>query len=249
MIDLELTPKLKEWLDTEPATRDLKAGAELLLRITRNKILYTNVMRNLSRHAQTIEYHINKIYKTRLNDITHAEVRDMMVKVDAIATARGLDTATESASKRTEFQRGKRADHEELPDEIKQLYVDNADIMRKMRECHVRLRMITPDTSTCPDSDRYPWAKELIALDTLYRDNWNKYDHYVKGTPASSVKLVTDPRSESRNAARVIHLLLGKYATKPDADLAERIRQTYAKIATPTATIIKKMTEAGLLIK
>lgn len=246
MIELELTPQIKEWLDTEPSQRNLQLGADLLLRITRNKILYTNITRNIARHAGTIEYHLNKIYKARLNDITHAQVRSMMVEVDAIAGARGLDSP-EGSSKRSEFQRGKRADHDELPDEIKQLYVDNADILRKMRECHVRLRMITPENSTCPDSDRYPWAKEIIALDTLYRENWNRYDHYVKGTPVAAVKLVTDARSDSRNAARVIHLLLGKYAANPDEALATRIRDTYAKIASPTALIRKKMTDAGLM--
>lgn len=246
MIELELTPQIKEWLDTEPSQRNLQRGADLLLRITRNKILYTNITRNIARHGGTIEYHLNKIYKARLNDITHAQVRSMMVEVDAIAGARGLDSP-EGSSKRSEFQRGKRADHDELPDEIKQLYVDNADILRKMRECHVRLRMITPENSTCPDSDRYPWAKEIIALDTLYRENWNRYDHYVKGTPVAAVQLVTDARSDSRNAARVIHLLLGKYAANPDEALAARIRDTYAKIASPTALIRKKMTDAGLL--
>lgn len=246
MIELELTPDIKKWLDTEPSQRNLREGADLLLRVTRNKILYANITRNIARHADTIEYHLNKIYKTRLNDITHAQVRSMMVEVDAIAKARGLEIP-EGSSNRTELQRGKRADHDELPDEIKQLYVDNADIHRKMRECHVRLRMITPENSTCPDSDRFPWAKEIIALDTLYRENWNRYDHYVKGTPGADVQLVADTRSESRNAARVIHLLLGKYAANPDDALADRIRQTYAKIASPTATIREKMTAAGLL--
>lgn len=247
MIDLELTPKIKAYLETDPSQRNLSEGADLLLRITRNKILYTNVMRNIAHHAGTIEYHLNKIYKARLADVTHAQVRSMMSDVEAIAQARGLANP-EGSSKRTELQRGKRADHDELPDEIKQLYVDNADILRKMRECHVHLRMISPDNSTCPDSDRYPWAKEIIALDTLYRENWNRYDHYIKGSPAASVQLVTDSRSDSRNAARVIHLLLGKYdPDNPNDALAERIRETYARIASPTVTIREKMTAAGLL--
>lgn len=246
MIDLELTPDIKRWLETEPSRRDLRQGADLLLRVTRNRILYANITRNITRNAAAIEYHLNKIYKARLNDITRAQVKTMMTSVDAIAQARGLDNPVGS-SKRTDLQRGKRADHDELPDEIKQLYVDNADILRKMRECHLKLRMVTPDNSTCPDSDRYPWAKEIIALDTLYRENWNRYDHYVKGSPVADMKLATDPRSDSRAAARVIHLLLGKYAAKPDDALAERIRQTYGRIASPTVSIQKKMAEAGLI--
>ncbi|HBN63034.1 MULTISPECIES: hypothetical protein [Duncaniella] len=247
MIDLELTPKIKEWLETEPSQRSLHEGADLLLRVTRNRILYANVTRNLARHAGTIEYHLNKIYKNRLADITHSQVSSMLSEVDAIARAHGLGN-TQGLTGRTELQRGKRADHDELPDEIRQLYLDNAEIHRKIRECHLQIRMITPENSTCPDSDRYPWAKEIIALDTLYRENWNRYDHYIKGTPPASVQLVTDPRSESRNAARVIHLLLGKYdPANPDDALADRIRATYAKIDSPTVTIREKMAAAGLI--
>ena len=65
MIDLELTPKIKEWLETEPSQRSLHEGADLLLRVTRNRILYANVTRNLARHAGTIEYHLNKIYNAQ----------------------------------------------------------------------------------------------------------------------------------------------------------------------------------------
>lgn len=246
MIDLELTPKIKQWLDTEPSRRNLREGAELLLAVNRNRIMFANITRNLPRHASTIEYHLQKIYNQRVAGITHRQVQDMMQKVDAIAGARGL-ALPEGSSAKTDFQRGRRADHDELPPEIQQLYVDNADIMRRMRECHVRLRMITPDTSTCPDNDRYPWAKEILALDTLYRDNWNKYDHYIKGTAPADVQPVKDPRSTSRDAARICNLLLGKYVKAPNKALASRIREAYARIVSPTENLRSKMLRAGLL--
>ena len=243
MIDLELTPQIKQWLETEPGVRDLLQGAELLLRVTRNRILYNNITRNPQRHAEAIEYHLQKIYNRRVADITHEQVRQMMGQVEKINTARGLDRT--QGDGRSELQRGKRADHDELPDEIKQRYVDNADIMRRMRECHTRLRMISPDTSTCPDSDRYPWAKEIIALDRQYRENWNIYDHYIKGTPAAAVKAVTDQRTESRNAEKLCHLLLGKYSRTPADALADRIREAYSHILSPSDSLRKKMADAG----
>ena len=205
MINLELTPKIKEWLDTDPSERDIRAGAELLLRINRNRILYDNIMRNPARHAATLEYQMKRILKQRLIDTTHEEVAQMMTEVDAIARQHGF-----SKSQRSEFQRGKRADHDQLPPEVQQLYVDNADIMRRMREAHTRLRMINSTNSTCPDSDRYPLAKDIIRLDLQYRDNWNLYDHYVKGTPLSATIRAVDLRTASKNAVKTINLLLGK---------------------------------------
>jgi hypothetical protein len=242
MINLELTPKIKEWLAADPDKRDLKAGAELLLRITRNRILYANIMRNPVAKASLLEYHLQKILKNRLIDTTHEEVKLLMGQVDAIASARGL-----SASTRTPFQNGKRADHDELPDEVKQLYVDNAEIMRRMREAHTRLRMINPQNSTCPDSDRYPLAKAIIEYDRRYRDNWNVYDHYVKGTPMAATVKAVDERTAQKNLVKTINLLLGKYAKNPSDSAADRIRSIWAQIEAPSDTLRKKMTEANLL--
>lgn len=246
MIELELTPKIKEWLDTEPEKRDLEAGAELLLRVSRNRILYANVRRNIKAKASTIEYHLNKIYLRRLQETTHSQVQEMMVKVDAIDRSRGL-SKPDSTARRSEMQRGKRADHDELPAEIQQLYVENADIMRRMRDTHTKLRLISPDNSTCPDSDRYPLAKHLIALDATYRDNWNKYDHYIKGTPAAAAIPVVDSRTAQSNSAKYCNLLLGKYAKNPSDELAERIKEVYAAIDKPTAVLSEKMKNAELL--
>lgn len=242
MINLELTPKIKEWLDTDPSERDIRAGAELLLRINRNRILYDNIMRNPARHAATLEYQMKRIIKQRLIDTTHEEVAQMMTQVDAIARQHGF-----SKSERSEFQRGKRADHDQLPPEVQQLYVDNADIMRRMREAHTRLRMINSTNSTCPDSDRYPLAKDIIRLDLQYRDNWNLYDHYVKGTPLSATIRAVDSRTASKNAVKTINLLLGKYAKNPSDAQAERIKNLYAQIDVPSARLKAKMSELGLV--
>lgn len=241
MINLELTPKIKEWLDTAPENRDIAAGAELLLRVNRNRILYNNIMRNPAKHAATLEYHLRKILKQRLIDTTHEEVARMMTQVDAIAGQHGFTRST-----RSEFQRGKRADHDQLPPDVQQLYVDNADIMRRMRDAHTRLRMINSTNSTCPDSDRYPLAKDIIRLDLQYRDNWNLYDHYVKGTPLAATVRAVDSRTASKNAVKTINLLLGKYAKQPSEAQADRIRNLYNQIDNPSAKLKAKMSELDL---
>ena len=241
MINLELTPKIKEWLDTPADQRDIAAGAELLLRVNRNRILYNNIMRNPAKHAPTLEYHLQKILKQRLIDTTHEEVARMMATVDGIAEQHGFSRST-----RSEFQRGKRADHDMLPPEVQQLYVDNADIMRRMRDAHTRLRMINSTNSTCPDSDRYPLAKDIIKLDLQYRDNWNLYDHYVKGTPLAATVRAVDARTSAKNAAKTINLLLGKYAKEPSQSMADRIRKLYAQIPEPSEKVKAKMSELKL---
>lgn len=242
MIELELTSKIQEWLDTDPDKRDVLAGAMLLKRINRNQILYNDIVRNPAAKASLLEYHLKRILKTRLIDTTHEEVKRMMVQVDAISQQRGLDR-----QERTPFQNGKRSDHDELPDEVKQLYVDNADIMRRMREAHTRLRMINPQNSSCPDSDRYPFAKAIIEYDRQYRDNWNTYDHYVKGTPVAATVKAIDARTAQKNVVKTLNLLLGKYMKSPSDAAAERIRTIYATVANPSDSLRAKMQAADLL--
>lgn len=243
-IELELTPKVQQWLDTPAEKRDLAAGAELLLRINRNKILHRNIMRNPERKRDVLEYHLKKILKERLIDKTHSEVQSMMVKVGAIAKAHALNRPENM--NRSVWQKGKRADHDELPPEVQHLWEENGDLRRKMRDAHTKLRLIDSTNSSCPDNDRYPIAQYLIECDIRYRDNWNLYDHYVKGTKLTETKMAVDPRSESKNAVKMVNLLLGRYSKNHDPKLANRIREYYAKIELPSAKLIEKMKEADL---
>lgn len=246
MAEMELTPQVRRWLDTPAASRSLAEGADLLLRITRNQILYANLTRNLARSAEAIEYHLEKIYKSRMIAATHEQVAEMSVKVKRISAELRLDLPPDTPTLRTEIQRGKRADHDELPEEIRRLYTDNLAIIRRMRECHVHMRLISSDNSTCPDSDRYPWVKEIIALDRQYRENWNIYDHYIKGTPAAAARPVLSAHTQARNSEKTCHLLLGQYAKRPTPELADRIKAAFASIGSPSARLHTKMIAAGL---
>ena len=90
-------------------------------------------------------------------------------------------------------------------------------------------------------------AKDIIRLDLQYRDNWNLYDHYVKGTTLAATVRAVDSRTASKNAVKTINLQLGKYAKQPSDALADRIRNLYNQIDNPSAKLKAKMSEAGLL--
>ncbi len=245
MMNQDLNHKIKTWLDAPVDERDTLEGARLLLQISRNQIIFRNAMRNPDRYADRVAYELKKAYSTRLSSVTKSEVQALMAQVDAINTSRGLDK--EQAEGRSEFQRGRRADHDGLPEEVQRLWVDNAEIMKKMRDCHTHLRLITHENSTCPDSDRYPWAKEIVRLDKQYRENFNLYDHYIKGTPLATTQLEVDPRTASKNAVKSLHLTLGRYSKNPTDELAEQIKGIYAKIDNPDDKLNAKMAAVGLL--
>lgn len=165
----QFTSKLQSWLDQPKEQRVLEEGALLLLQLTNNKIMYCNITRNIASHADYIEFMIKRYLNYRLQNITHEQVELMQKKVDLISATHSLESTEQqlgdkSPSSSSEWKSGKRADHDTLPSEIQALYVENASIMKRMRELHLKLRNLSGAEATCPDSDRYPFLKEIITL-------------------------------------------------------------------------------------
>ena len=188
--------KVQVWLAQDATERDYAEGAKLLLQLTGNQIMYRNLMANPRGKAPFIEYQLKKHLSFRLNQVTHEQVEQMQAQVDKIVVNRNLDTKKEKPV--NEFKAGKRADHDQLPDEIQALYVENLGIVQRMRELHLKLRSLSLENATCPDSERYPFLKELIALDKRLHSNWEQYDYYTgmddeQSSPPMSVRRARRP--------------------------------------------------------
>ena len=181
-MDHKFTQQIREWLEQPHDERDYSVGARYLLKLSGNQIMYRNLIANPSAKADFIEYQIQKYYNFRVQALTHEQVEEMAAQVKTIADEHHL---TDDASTVPEDERrlGKREDHDTLPDEIKAKYVENLSLLQRMRELHLRLRSLSLDNATCPDSERYPFLKELISLDKKLHANWEAYDHYVAPGP------------------------------------------------------------------
>ena len=177
MMDNKFTELIKQWLETPSNQRDYSVGALSLLKLSGNQIMYRNIVAQLDRRHEFVDYQIQKYYNFRVQALTHAQVEEMQQKVDVIV-AEHISLAANADEHKT----GKRIDHDSLPDEIKAKYVENLSILQRMRELHLKLRSLSLDTAPCPDSERYPFLKELIDLDKKMHANWEEYDHYVVGT-------------------------------------------------------------------
>ena len=177
MMDNKFTELIKQWLETPSDQRDYSVGALYLLKLSGNQIMYRNIVAQLDRRHEFVDYQIQKYYNFRVQALTHAQVEEMQQKVDVIV-AEHISLAANADEHKT----GKRIDHDSLPDEIKAKYVENLSILQRMRELHLKLRSLSLDTAPCPDSERYPFLKELIELDKKMHANWEEYDHYVIGT-------------------------------------------------------------------
>ena len=242
-MNTKFNDKVQAWLNLPESERSYAEGAMLLLQLTGNQIMYRNLMANPKRNAPFIEYQLKKRLSFRLQQVTHEQVEQMQAQVDKIVVNRNLEVKQEKPV--NEFKAGKRADHDELPDEIQALYVENLSIVQKMRELHLKLRSLSLANATCPDSERYPFLKELIALDKRLHSNWEQYDHYTGAD--GEQRLTADVREESKNAVRRINLAKGRYAKKPTEKLKAQILELYGKIINPTEKLTKELKELGIL--
>ena len=189
-------------MNTPDEQKNWDEGAIMLLQLSGNKIMYHNIAVNPKGKAEFIKGKLQKYLDFRLQQLTHEQVADMQRQVDAIVAKRPIiarpitkEEQAKSATKTEaeEWKAGKRADHDTLPDKIKALYIENLDIVNRMRELHLRLRLLNTQDATCPDSERYPFLKELIAYDKRLHNNWNTYDHYVAdSTPAADCPVCSD---------------------------------------------------------
>ena len=179
-MDHKFTELIKQWLETPSNQRDYSVGALYLLKLSGNQIMYRNIVAQLDRRHDFVDYQIQKYYNFRVQALTHAQVEEMQQQVDVIVSEH-----ISLAANADEHKTGKRIDHDSLPDEIKAKYVENLSILQRMRELHLKLRSLSLDTAPCPDSERYPFLKELIELDKKMHANWEEYDHFVATAPSA----------------------------------------------------------------
>ncbi len=176
-LDHKFTKLIQQWIETPADQRDYTIGALYILKLSGNQILYKNLVAAIDRRHDVIEYQLQKYYNFRVAALTHAEVEKMQEQVEKIVEEH-ISLAAE-ADEQQQQHRGKRDDHDTLPDDIKAKYVENLSLLQRMRELHLKLRSLSLETATCPDSERYPFLKELIALDKKLHANWEAYDHYI----------------------------------------------------------------------
>ncbi len=185
----ELTEKIKSILEQKIEDVDLNEAALILLKVNRNQILYNNIL--AKQWKEKAVYELQKIYDFRMQEDALKETAKMEKKVEKVIELN--PELNEPAKEDEEPVKGKRADHDELPDDIKALFVENLHVFREMRKLHEQLKLMH-NHKPC---DRYPFLKELLELDKQHRANWDAYDAFVfdKKDPEPK-KVDTDPEDK-----------------------------------------------------
>lgn len=158
--------KVYDWLDLPVNERNLEAGAMLLLQITRNRVLHQNVVRR--KNFEKIEYVLKKYMNENKIEIPQP---------DAGEDKKDEATTNEKLNPLTGEMRGKRKDHDSLPEEIQMIFIDNTEKYHMMRSLHEKLKLMSEDDKFSVE-DRKPHMDELLKLDKDIRDAWKKYDNF-----------------------------------------------------------------------
>lgn len=176
MLDKQFTQDIQKWLDCPREQRDLAQGALMLLRLNRNRFLHAHIVR----HAdwERLEKELTKHLRIRLKGLTQRQVAEMeqreMPRIQRTIEQGAPAGYEEEEGEKPAPHRGKRADHDNLPEEVQALYEKNGDIFRKMKRLFETLKKMEND-QPC---DRHEYLSILVSLDEQYRENWAEYDSW-----------------------------------------------------------------------
>ena len=192
---------MTEWLSKEKHTEaELADGAIMVLQCNRNHALYNTIMRRPARYEEKIAYELRKHLRYLKDDMTLDEVKKMeayILPVIGKAIADTEETADKAAAalgeipedsflpapalsseepfKQTDaiVARGKRTDHDTLPETIRAIWDKNAERYKKIKQAHETCKTLT---AAC---DRYEFTSAIAELWAEYKKDFDIYDHYV----------------------------------------------------------------------
>lgn len=241
--DDNFTAQIQTWLaKPEHSKDDLVQGATYVLKLTRNQALFNTIMRRPERYEDKIIYELKKRLPMRLDHMTRSDVKALEAEILPAITP--LIDTTENQDEGEETQDasavGKRADHEQLPVEIQQLWDANAERWKKIKELY----------NTCKElekpCDRYEYLKLLKETWYAYKKDFTVYDSYKIGENPEPTGVSVDSSASEitvkdvTNARAYISKNLEKLETMTDMGSEE-----YIKLKEKVAQRINVILNAG----
>ena len=259
----KFTEKIKAYLDTPSAQRDVPEGALLLLQINKNRILYNNVIRRPEKFADRVANELKKHLNYRLEGITRqqvAELSDKLIPEIPKILKEMLVISTDEELPEGTIAKGKRADHDQLPEDIQALWTESAELWYRIKQQYETVKAMT-DKPAC---ERYEALHILNMLDQKYRKNMEMYDHAavsgeIKATGSdqdtgAALKTLSSARSFlTTNKAKLVELMAAEQPDQAEIDkikqkMQERIDTIYSLGSDLSDANIAELTELGLTI-
>ena len=218
-MDHILTAKIYNFLQLKnPTEEQIIEGATLLLRCNPNRErgIYNTAMRRPRQTLPWIRTDLKKYYRIRQRGLTTEQVekynRETVKKVEqTLSLAPDVKEVTDEkvAVVPVLGVRGKRADHDQLPEDIKAIWERNGERWKKMRQLHAQLAQMIARPGYAP-CDGNELCYLLRQVDTELRNDYEIYDSYKLGVkkpskPApDSLEVYTDNVRTIQNARTAV---------------------------------------------
>lgn len=287
MNDVNFTQKIKQWFDSEHTDDNIREGALMLLQINNNRHLYQQILLRPQKMLDHLVYELQKHYGYRTKGMTLDEVHKFDVEVtpllqkavDSTADADKLaaDVAphlpfvdaenTDSIDATAIIAKGKRADHDQLPDEIKEIWDANIQRWKRIKELFEACKayQLSCDRFEGLNAANEEFQKMLLTLKTeyyAYKQSMDQYDHAVPGQKEENAETKTEvvisanaignARSYiTKNIDKLIQLKAdGKteQAEKLQANIEQRVKTLLDAKAEIKPATLDKIKEAGIVI-
>ena len=202
--DPKITDGMVAWLRSDHTDDEsIRKGAELLLRVNRNKGLYARILRYPKGGLKKLEYELQKHVNIRLQGYSFDDIQkldheitpDIKFAVERCAIHQEENNVPESEvlphfekpndehwTELTFPITGKRPDHDNLPEEIQAIWPKNAERWKKIKETYNLLLTLN---APC---DRFEHLQLLKELWYKYREDMCRYDDF-RGTMDEMVTL------------------------------------------------------------
>lgn len=196
-MDEKFTKQIQDWVGGDHSSDEaVREGALMLLKLNRNQAYYQRACKMPQVYRTNVEYELSKHLRIRLANKTMQDVKEMitteMPKAKAILSEGAPTSTTEETQNLPTYdengapiiRRGKRADHDKLPENIAALWDTNAERYKRIKQVFETLKA-NEDKDPC---DRYDDCQMLADLDTQYRKDMERYDSYVIPTAKTAAK-------------------------------------------------------------
>ncbi|MGM9697975.1 MAG: hypothetical protein ACI3Y0_04960 [Prevotella sp.] len=215
----KFTEKLEKWAASDHSSDErIIEGMRLVYKIVPNQALMQQVIRTPQRMRKKVEYEVEKHLKYRRKDLVRNDVIRLEREVNEMITPAISAEDSVSEDEKAEMSvlyvdgklRGKRADHDEMPEVIKKLWTDNAERWKKIKATY-------NECQECEDTcDRYELLVVLREAWYKYKADMWLYDSYKQGDDTSKLE---------KNDAEMTVANARSYISKNKSKLAEAVEQ------------------------
>lgn len=255
--------KIEQFLKIEnPSDEQIKEAATLLLRCNpaKERCIYNTAMRRPKGTLSWVRTDLKKYLDIHKRGLERSQVADFNNKV-LVKVRETLAVIPDDVEKEKKPSvpilgvRGKRADHDELPDDIKDIWSRNGERWKKMRQLHAQLAVLIaqPDYSPCDGNEI---CFQLRTADTALRNDYHRYDTYKASAAGEeeekdTMEVFTDNVKTIQNARTIISRGLSRKSAHTDESLTkvqDAVNTLYALKQVIKPETIEKLKAIGVVI-